>query len=101
MAKASVIQRNLRRIIKVKLFLKKRTAIKEIICNKSISLEERFNAQLQLSSLPKDSARVRVKNRCELTGRSKGYYRKFKLSRICLRSLASEGKLPGVIKSSW
>ena len=101
MAKTSSIQRNLKRIRLSKKFLKKRIALKKIIQNKKLPLEERFKAQLKLSKLPKNSARTRVRNRCEITGRPHGVYRKLKISRIALRELALKGKIPGMTKSSW
>jgi len=101
MAKTSAIQRNLKRIKLSKKFLKKRQALKKIILNKTLPLEERFSAQLKLSKLPRNSARSRIRNRCEITGRPHGVYRKLKISRIALRELAAEGKIPGMTKSSW
>tara|TARA_Y100000590_G_scaffold124879_1_gene142896 strand:+ start:1854 stop:2159 length:306 start_codon:yes stop_codon:yes gene_type:complete len=101
MAKTSSIQRNLKRIKLAKKFLKKRTALKKIINNKKLPLDERFKAQLKLSKLPKNSARIRIRNRCEITGRPHGVYRKLRISRIALRELASKGKIPGMTKSSW
>jgi len=101
MAKTSVIQRNLKRIRMVKNQSKSREDLKIIIYNKNLSLEERFQAQLKLSAMPRNSSKTRIRNRCELTGRGRGYYRKFRLSRICLRELASVGMLPGVTKASW
>lgn len=101
MAKTSSIHRNLKRIKLAKKFLKKRQELKKIIMDKKISLSERFKAQLKLSKLPKNSAKIRIRNRCEITGRSHGYYRKLKISRIALRKFASQGKIPGMTKSSW
>ena len=101
MAKTSSIQRNLKRIKLVKKFLKKRQSLKKIIKNKKLPLEERFAAQLKLAKIPRNSAKVRIRNRCEITGRPHGFYRKFKISRIALRDLASKGKIPGMTKSSW
>ena len=101
MAKTSAIQRNLKRIKLVKKFLKKRENLKKIIKNKKLPLEERFAAQLKLAKIPRNSAKVRIRNRCEITGRPRGVYRKLKISRIALRDLASEGKIPGMTKSSW
>ena len=101
MAKTSSIQRNLKRIRLVKKFLKKRENLKKIIKNKKLSLEERFAAQLKLAKMPRNSAKVRIRNRCEITGRPRGVYRKLKISRIALRELASQGKIPGMTKSSW
>ena len=101
MAKTSSIQRNLKRIKLVKKFLKKRETLKKIIKNKKLPLEERFAAQLKLAKIPRNSAKVRIRNRCEITGRPRGVYRKLKISRIALRDLASNGKIPGMTKSSW
>ena len=101
MAKTSMIQRNLKRIKLVKKFLKKRESLKKIIKNKKLPLEERFAAQLKLAKLPRNSSKVRIRNRCEITGRPHGVYRKLKISRIALRDLASKGKIPGMTKSSW
>ena len=101
MAKTSMIQRNLKRIKLVKKFLKKRESLKKIIKNKKLPLEERFAAQLKLAKIPRNSSKVRIRNRCEITGRPHGVYRKLKISRIALRDLASEGKIPGMTKSSW
>jgi len=101
MAKTSSIQRNLKRIKLVKKFFKKREDLKKIIRNKKLPLKERFAAQLKLAKIPRNSARVRIRNRCEITGRPHGVYRKLKISRIALRDLASKGKIPGMTKSSW
>ena len=101
MAKTSAIQRNLKRAKLVKKYLKKRNALKKIIKNKKLPLEERFNAQLKLAKLPRNSAKTRVRNRCEITGRPHGVYRKLRISRIALRELASKGRIPGMTKSSW
>ena len=101
MAKKSAINRNLKRIKMVKKFENKRKKLKEIIYNKKLPLEERFEAQQKLSKLPKNSARIRIRNRCEITGRPHGVYRKLRISRIALRDLASKGKIPGMTKSSW
>ena len=101
MAKTSSIQRNLKRIRLSKKFLKKRMYLKKIIQDKKLPLEERFKAQLKLAKLPRNSARIRIRNRCEITGRPHGVYRKLKISRIALRELALEGKIPGMTKSSW
>ena len=101
MAKTSAIQRNLKRIKMVKKYSKKREMLKKIIKNRKLPLEERFNAQLKLSKLPKNSAKIRIRNRCEITGRPHGVYRKLRISRIALRKFASEGKIPGMTKSSW
>ena len=101
MAKTSSIQRNLKRIRLVKKFLKKRENLKKIIKNRKLPLEDRFAAQLKLAKIPKNSSKTRIRNRCEITGRPHGYYRKLKISRIALRDLALQGKIPGMTKSSW
>jgi|TARA_B110000438_G_scaffold76067_1_gene76155 small subunit ribosomal protein S14 len=101
MAKMSSINKNDRRIKLSNQFFKRRQALKKIIMNKSLSLEERFKAQQKLSQLPRNSAKVRVMNRCQITGRPHGVYRKLKISRIALRQLGLQGKIPGMVKSSW
>ena len=101
MAKLSAINKNNKRLKLSNKFYKKRTKLKEIIMNKKLSLEERFKAQQKLSKLPRNSAKVRVMNRCQITGRPHGVYRKLKISRIALRKLGLEGKIPGLVKSSW
>ena len=101
MAKTSSIQRNLKRIKMASKFSKKREKLKKIIKDWKIPLEERFKAQLNLSKLPRNSAKTRIRNRCEITGRPHGVYRKLKISRIALRELALKGKIPGMTKSSW
>ena len=101
MAKTSAIQRNLKRIKLAKKFLNKRMSLKKIIKNKKLPLTERFEAQLKLAKIPRNSAKNRIRNRCEITGRPHGVYRKLKISRIALRKLGLEGKIPGMIKSSW
>ncbi len=101
MAKTSSIQRNLKRMRLEKKYSKKRWALKKIINDKKLPLDERFKAQLKLSKLPKNSAKTRIRNRCEITGRPHGVYRKLKISRIALRELASKGRIPGMTKSSW
>jgi len=101
MAKISAIQKNLKRIKMAEKFLKKRTALKKLKKDKKLPLSERFAAQLKLNKLPKNSAKIRVVNRCEITGRPHGVYRKLKISRIALREMASSGKIPGMTKSSW
>ena len=101
MAKKSAIYRNIKRIKLNQKFSKKREKLKQIIKNKKITLEERFNAQLKLAKLPKNSSRIRIRNRCEITGRPHGVYRKLRISRIALRELALKGKIPGMVKSSW
>ena len=101
MAKKSTINRNKKRIALNLKFENKRKKLKEIIMNKKVSLEERFKAQMKLAKLPRNSSKTRVKNRCEITGRSHAVYRKLKISRIALRKLGLEGKIPGMVKSSW
>tara|TARA_B100001121_G_scaffold309147_1_gene335068 strand:- start:3568 stop:3873 length:306 start_codon:yes stop_codon:yes gene_type:complete len=101
MAKLSSINKNNRRKLLSKRYLNKRKKLKKIIMDKKISLEERFKAQQKLSKMPRNSAKTRVVNRCEITGRPHGVYRKLKISRIALRKLTLEGKIPGMVKSSW
>ena len=101
MAKVSAINKNNKRIKLSDRFFKKRLSLKKIIMDKQIPLEERFKAQQKLSQLPRNSARTRVMNRCEITGRPHGVYRKLRISRIALRDMASSGKIPGMTKSSW
>lgn len=101
MAKTSSIERNKKRIRLAKKFAAKRAALKAAARDKNLSPEERFNARLKLAKLPRNSAPVRQRLRCSLTGRSRGNYRKFKLSRLALRELASKGQIPGMVKASW
>ena len=101
MAKKSSVEKNNRRKRMAKRDEPKRLRLKAVIMNKDVSPEERFDASLKLAALPRNGAKIRVRNRCELTGRSRAVYRRFNLSRIMLRQLASEGLLPGVTKSSW
>ena len=101
MAKLSSINKNNRRIKLSDKFYKKRNKLKKIIMNKKLPLDERFIAQQKLSKLPRNSAKNRVRNRCQITGRPHAVYRKLKISRIALRKLGLEGKIPGMIKSSW
>ena len=101
MAKLSAINKNRNRIKLSDRLYKKRKSLKKIIMDKKISLEERFKAQQKLSNLPRNSAKTRVMNRCEITGRPHGVYRKLKISRIALRQLGLQGKIPGLVKSSW
>ena len=101
MAKMSSINKNNRRIKLADKFYKKREKLKKIIMNKKLPLEERFKAQQKLSKLPRNSARNRIMNRCQITGRPHGVYRKLKISRIALRQLGLQGKIPGLVKSSW
>src|SRR3569623_1289159 len=101
MAKTSSIEKNNRRKKLSKQFGAKRAKLKAIAMNQSISIEERFAAQLKLAELPRNSSPGRVRNRCEVTGRPRAYYRKVKLSRIALRELGNFGQVPGMVKSSW
>lgn len=101
MAKISAVHRNLKRVRLNKKFESKRKKLKAIVMDKKTNLNERFAASLKLAKLPKNSAKNRIVNRCEITGRPHGYYRKLKMSRIALRKLASMGKIPGMTKSSW
>ncbi len=101
MAKLRSINKNNRRLKLSNKFYQKRKKLKNIIMDKKLPLEERFKAQMKLSSLPRNSAKTRVRNRCQITGRPHGVYRKLKISRIALRQLGLEGKIPGMVKSSW
>ena len=101
MAKRSAIEKNKRRAKMAAKYASKREALRAIVRNKDLPDDERFMASLQLAKLPRNSAPTRVINRCQVTGRPRGYYRKFKMSRIALRDLASAGLVPGVVKSSW
>ncbi|MCH2546820.1 MAG: 30S ribosomal protein S14 [Alphaproteobacteria bacterium] len=101
MAKVSSVEKNARRVRMHKKYADKRIALKKVVMSKDTPIEERFEAQLKLAELPRNSAKNRQRNRCGLSGRPRGFYRKFKLSRIALRELASSGQIPGMIKSSW
>jgi small subunit ribosomal protein S14 len=101
MAKKSSINKNERRRKMVKQYAAKRAALKKTAGDQRVSMEERFQAQIRLAQLPRNSARVRIRNRCEVTGRPRGYYRKLKMSRIALRELGAQGMIPGLVKSSW
>src|SRR5580692_10233026 len=101
MAKTSSIEKNNRRRKMAKRFAGKRARLKAIAYDKGLPLEERFEAQLKLAQLPRNSSATRIRNRCEVTGRSRAYYRKLKMSRIALRDLSSKGLIPGLVKSSW
>tara|TARA_B110000008_G_C16873881_1_gene525946 strand:- start:697 stop:1002 length:306 start_codon:yes stop_codon:yes gene_type:complete len=101
MAKISAINKNKKRIKLSKRYENKRRKLKKIIMDKKMSLEDRFAAQLKLSKMPRNSSKTRIMNRCEITGRPHGVYRKLKISRIALRDLTHEGKIPGMVKSSW
>ena len=101
MAKLSQINRNKKREAMVQRYAAKRAALKAITEDMSVAPEERFAAHLKLAKLPRNSSKTRIHHRCELSGRSKGYYRKLKLSRIALRSLGNFGQIPGMTKASW
>jgi small subunit ribosomal protein S14 len=101
MAKKSAIEKNNRRIRMVKKYAAKRAQLRAVARDRSLPPEERFQAYLKLAKLPRNGAPSRVRNRCELTGRPRGFYRKFRLSRIALRELGSVGQIPGMVKSSW
>ncbi|MBU6371443.1 MAG: 30S ribosomal protein S14 [Alphaproteobacteria bacterium] len=101
MAKTGSIERNNKRKRLVKQYAAKRARLKAVALDENLPLEERFDARLKLAQLPRNSAENRVRNRCELTGRPRAFYRKLKMSRIALRELASRGQIPGMIKSSW
>ncbi|MBK1841038.1 30S ribosomal protein S14 [Azospirillum sp. YIM B02556] len=101
MAKTSAIEKNKRRAKLAKQYANKRARLKAIANDKALPPEEQFAARLKLAELPRNSSKVRVRNRCEMTGRPRAFYRKFKLSRVTLRELASTGQIPGMTKSSW
>ena len=101
MAKKSAMEKNKRRRRMAEQHAARRAALKQVIMDKSTPIEERFRAQLKLAEMPRNGARVRIRNRCEITGRPRGYYRKLKMSRIALRELGTLGQVPGVVKSSW
>ena len=101
MAKTSSVERNKKRERLAKKFAAKRARLKAVANNESLPMEERFAARMKLAELPRNSSKTRIKNRSELTGRSRSVYRKFRLSRIALRDLASSGQIPGLVKASW
>ena len=101
MAKRCMIEKEKNRLRKNKQYGVRRTKLKAVVMDKETSMEDRFSAMMTLAKLPRNSAKVRLHSRCELTGRPRGFYRKFKLSRIKFRELASAGQIPGVVKSSW
>ena len=101
MANTSQVNRNSMRAYKTKRDKSKRGALKSIVMDRTLPVEDRFNATIKLAQLPRNGAAVRVRLRCELTGRSRGNYRKFKLCRIKLRELANQGQIPGMVKASW
>ena len=101
MAKTSSIEKNNRRRKLVDQYAAKRKALKAVVMDQSKPMDERFRAQLKLSALPRNSAKTRIRNRCEITGRPRAYYRKLKMSRVALRELGNSGLVPGLVKSSW
>ena len=101
MAKKSAIDKNLKRAKKVSSSAARRARLKAIVMDRSLPIEERFQANLKLAEMPRNTAKIRLRNRCQVTGRPRGYYRKLGMSRIALRDLASFGQVPGVVKSSW
>ena len=101
MAKTSAVEKNKRRRVLVKNYAAKRKELKAIVMDQKLPIEERFRAQLKLAALPRNSSATRIRNRCEVTGRPRAYYRKLRMSRIALRELGSIGLVPGLVKSSW
>lgn len=101
MAKKSSIERNQKRRRMASQTSSRRARLKEIANNRELPMEERFAARLKLAELPRNSSPTRIRNRCDVTGRPRGFYRKLKMSRISLRDLASQGLIPGMVKSSW
>jgi small subunit ribosomal protein S14 len=101
MAKTSTVERNKKRRRLAQKFKTRRTRLKTVAADRNLPAEERFAARLKLAELPRNSSPTRIRNRCELSGRPRGYYRKLKMSRIALRDLASQGQIPGMVKSSW
>ncbi len=101
MAKTSMVERNKKRRRLAQKFKTRRTRLKSVAADRNLPAEERFAARLKLAELPRNSSPTRIRNRCDLTGRPRGYYRKLRMSRIALRDLASQGQIPGMVKSSW
>ncbi|MHC5307109.1 30S ribosomal protein S14 [Bartonella sp. LJL80] len=101
MAKTSAVEKNKHRESMVKRHAARRARLKAIIMDQKVPLDERFRASIQLAEMPRNSAKVRIRNRCEVSGRPRAYYRKLKMSRIALRDLGSLGHIPGIVKSSW
>ncbi|MEC7395807.1 MAG: 30S ribosomal protein S14 [Pseudomonadota bacterium] len=101
MAKKSAIQKDKNRRKLVAQHAAKRARLKAIADNRDLPMEERFQARLKLAEMPRNGAKIRIRNRCEVTGRPRAFYRKFKMSRIALRDLGSTGQVPGLVKSSW
>ena len=101
MAKLSATEKNATRKRKVARDSAKRAALKKVIMQRDLPIEERFKAQLKLAEMPRDGSKTRIRNRCEVSGRPRGYYRKIKMSRIAMRKLGAIGQIPGLVKSSW
>ena len=101
MAKTSAVEKNKKRRKMVDRFAARRAALKAIVMDQDKPIEERFRAQLQLAALPRNSSKTRIRNRCEVTGRPRAYYRKLRMSRVALRELGNNGLIPGLVKSSW
>ena len=101
MARKSSIEKNKNRANKVAMHANKRSRLKAIVSNRELPIEERFRAGLKLNEMPRNGAKIRLRNRCEVSGRPRGYYRKFGLSRIALREMANNGFIPGIRKASW
>lgn len=101
MSKISQVNRNKKREYMARRDKSKRAELKAVLMDRTLPVEDRFNASLKLAEMPRNSSRVRVRLRCELTGRSRGNYRKFKICRVVLRDLASSGQIPGMVKASW
>ncbi len=101
MAKKSAVEKNKKRRKLAAKYAEKRAKLKEMAVDESLSDQERFSARLKLAKLPRNSAPSRIRNRCEVSGRPRGYYRKLKMSRVALRELGNQGKVPGLVKSSW
>ena len=101
MAKTSAIEKNKRRAKLAKRYAGKRARLKALAEDRSLPPEDRFAARLRLAEMPRNGSPVRIRNRCDLTGRPRGFYRRFRLSRVALRDLASTGQIPGIVKASW
>jgi small subunit ribosomal protein S14 len=101
MAKTSMVERDKKRRALAKKYASRRATLKAKAKDESLAMEERFEARLKLAELPRNASKTRIRNRCELSGRPRGYYRKLKMSRIALRELTSQGLIPGMVKSSW
>ncbi len=101
MAKTSMVERNKKRQALAKKYASRRATLKAVAADLSLPMEERFQARIKLAELPRNASPTRIRNRCELTGRPRGYYRKLRMSRIALRDLSSNGLIPGMVKSSW